>query len=284
MVHGSVPCGGTRPGRVSVRTGHLGVQAGRALRGQVAVHGRPAGQAEVRRPELHGQALQWRSRRIGDDSRDDDLRLGRRDGRAQRGDRDPRVCPRPGLAGCRRSGRPGAGAWRGRRGHRREPPGAQRRGYGRQPQAPPGCAGPGERPPWNPPGRRWRLAGKPAGLIARAGLGERRPWNPPGRRWRLAGKPAGLIARAGSGGRPSGPPGWPQAPFLRHGDLARPLTRHAEMLLPIVGCRLRRAIITRGRAGGAAAAAPAPVPGTVRRRSISDWPPRALPSWRAGFL
>src|SRR5438874_13631925 len=49
-------------------------------------------------------------------------------------------------------------------------------------------AGLGERPPWNPPGRRWRLAGKPAGPIARAGLGERPPWNP----W------------------------WPAARFLRH--------------------------------------------------------------------
>ena len=56
---------------------------------------------------------------------------------------------------------------------------------------------------------------------------------------------------------------WPAPGKGAGAGLARPLTRHAEMLLPIVGCRLRPAIITRGRAGGAAATAPAPAPGTA---------------------
>src|SRR6516165_8016753 len=69
--------------------------------------------------------------------------------------------------------------------------------------------------PLEPPGRRCRLAGKPAGPIARTGLGERPPWNPPGRRWRLAGKPAGPIARA-SPGEHSAFPGKPPDPMARN--------------------------------------------------------------------
>src|SRR5438552_1224157 len=62
-----------------------------------------------------------------------------------------------------------------------------------------GSAGPGERPPWNPPGRRWRLAGKPAGPIARAGPGEH-------------------FAVPGASPRTPRPgtPRWPAARFLRH--------------------------------------------------------------------
>src|SRR5215472_4999370 len=46
----------------------------------------------------------------------------------------------------------------------------------------------GSAPP-DPPGRRWPLAGKPAGHIALLARGSA----PPGRRWPLAGKPAGHI-------------------------------------------------------------------------------------------
>ena len=61
---------------------------------------------------------------------------------------------------------------------------------------------------------------------------------------------------AGHGRQPQAPPGHVSPPVL-------PLTRHAEMLLPIVGCRLRPAIIARRCPGGTAAAAPGPA--TVHR-------------------
>ncbi len=47
------------------------------------------------------------------------------------------------------------------------------------------------------PERRPLAASARARVLHAAGLGGRPPWNPPGRRWRLAGKPAGPIARAG---------------------------------------------------------------------------------------
>src|SRR5205823_5259781 len=66
---------------------------------------------------------------------------------------------------------------------------------------------------WHLPGlRAARGARLPPPDLSSAGPGGATPLEPPGRRWRLADKPAGPIARAGPGERPPGTPRWPEAP------------------------------------------------------------------------
>src|SRR6266702_2293422 len=119
------------------------------------------------------------------------------------------------------------------------------------------------------PGRRHAPAhaGDRAGAARGAGQGGRPPWNPPGRRWRLAGKPAGPIARAGLGARPRTPrPGtsrWRRAGRVVHPDAGPDAPGHPRDLHRAAG---RPGHGHRGAAGGAG--------GRLRRRTVRPAAPR----------